>query len=493
LPRINHATTPLLKTYRDYDLDGRLIRWELKNGVSYIRRDVVWDNASRVTQLKDLLTTTQANNQGFGYDALDRLTTTKLGTTTTPIQTLAYDAIGNRTSATINGIMSTYNLPTNSHKLSSTVGGTNPRAFTYDAMGNLINDGKYTYTYWNNGRINTVTWVTGTTTNTATYNINALGQRVRKATPSSVVGTRRFMYDEAGRLAGEYDSAGKLVQETVWLGDVPVATLRPKSGSTTTPIAIDIFYVHADHLGTPRVITRPSDNKVVWKWDSTEAFGNSLPNENPSALGNFKYNLRMPGQYFDQETGTFYNYFRDYDPSLGRYVQSDPIGLAGGINTFGYVSGKPLKSVDSKGLVEWSGSFGGLAAIDGGGGAVYAFELTSECKCGKRYTIKGVASFVAAGLGATYTASGAASGFRDNNSCPEPDVANGFASMASASSVFGGGFSCSKVKLGGLYSTLPRCSGPAFGFDVSAGVYFGASVVLQVSSVECGGGSGSCP
>jgi RHS repeat-associated protein len=111
-----------------------------------------------------------------------------------------------------------------------------------------------------------------------------------------------------------------------------------------------VFYVHADHLGTPRVITRPSDNKVVWKWDSAEAFGNSLPNENPSALGAFKYNLRMPGQYFDQETGTFYNYFRDYDPQLGRYVQSDPIGLRGGMSTFGYVMGDPLAKRDPFGL-----------------------------------------------------------------------------------------------------------------------------------------------
>jgi RHS repeat-associated protein len=111
-----------------------------------------------------------------------------------------------------------------------------------------------------------------------------------------------------------------------------------------------VFYVHADHLGTPRVITRPSDNKVVWKWDSTEAFGNNAPNENPSALGNFKYNLRMPGQYFDQETGTFYNYFRDYDPALGRYIESDPIGLGGGVNTYSYVRASPLMYIDPYGL-----------------------------------------------------------------------------------------------------------------------------------------------
>ena len=225
-----------------------------------------------------------------------------------------------------------------------------PCVLSYDAMGNLTNDGKYTNTYLNNGRLRKVAWTVGTTTNTVTYDLNALGQRVRKAAPSSVAGTRRFMYDEAGRLAGEYDSAGKLVQETVWLGDTPIATLRPKSGSITTPIAIDTFYVHADHLGTPRVITRPTDNKVVWSWENTEAFGNNAVNENPSALGAFSYNLRMPGQYFDQETGTFYNYFRDYDPGIGRYVQSDPIGLGGGVSTFGYVGGNPIANYDPFGL-----------------------------------------------------------------------------------------------------------------------------------------------
>ena len=307
-------------------------------------------------------------------------------------------------------IISTYNLPTNSHKLSSTVGCTNPRTFMYDAMGNLSNDGQYDYAYGNRGRINAVTWVAGTTTNTVTYDINALGQRVRKTASSSVGGTRRFMYDEAGRLTGEYESAGNLVQETVWLGDLPVATLRPQSGSTTTPIAIDIFYVHADHLGTPRAITRPTDNKVVWSWENMEAFGNNLPNENPSALGTFTYNLRMPGQYFDQETGTHYNYYRDFDPNTGRYVQSDPIGLKGGINTYGYVKGNPLSQVDPNGLCacnggkwdqnpgirdwQFSAAFGGYFSM----GRVNFTCSGNYLKCTAKQVCIGGGAFAGAGL-----------------------------------------------------------------------------------------------
>ena len=75
-----------------------------------------------------------------------------------------------------------------------------------------------------------------------------------------------------------------------------------------------------------------------------------MPDENPSGLGTFDLPLRLPGQYFDKETGLHQNYFRDYDPSTGRYVESDPIGLRGGLNTYAYVGANPLKWIDRKGL-----------------------------------------------------------------------------------------------------------------------------------------------
>ncbi|WP_236822694.1 RHS repeat-associated core domain-containing protein [Andreprevotia sp. IGB-42] len=89
----------------------------------------------------------------------------------------------------------------------------------------------------------------------------------------------------------------------------------------------------------------------MWRWDS-EAFGNTQANQDPGNTGNqFVYNLRFPGQYYDAESGRHYNYFRDYDPSTGRYVQSDPIGLAGGsFSTYGYVDGSPLLHLDEFGL-----------------------------------------------------------------------------------------------------------------------------------------------
>jgi hypothetical protein len=82
----------------------------------------------------------------------------------------------------------------------------------------------------------------------ASYAHNALGQRVEK----TVYGVATiFSYDESGHLLGEYEASGALIREYVWLGDIPVATLRPNGGG------VDIFYVHTDHVNAPNRLTRP--------------------------------------------------------------------------------------------------------------------------------------------------------------------------------------------------------------------------------------------
>ncbi len=109
-------------------------------------------------------------------------------------------------------------------------------------------------------------------------------------------------------------------------------------------------FIHFDHLGTPRQVT-DQNQSVIWSWDSTP-FGDSQPNQDPDGdLQDYVLNLRFPGQYYDAETGLHYNYFRTYDPGMGRYIESDPIGLNGGLNTYSYVSARPLQLVDPTGLV----------------------------------------------------------------------------------------------------------------------------------------------
>jgi RHS repeat-associated protein len=154
------------------------------------------------------------------------------------------------------------------------------------------------------------------------------------------------VYDEQGHLLGEYDATGTPRQETIYLGDLPVAVIKPGVSGPA------VYYVYADHLHAPRVLTRASDQQMVWRWDHADPFGLTPPDENPSGLGAFTYNLRFPGQVFDKETNNHYNYFRNYDPQTGRYVQSDPIGIEGGINTYSYVNMNPLRTIDQYGLFD---------------------------------------------------------------------------------------------------------------------------------------------
>ena len=131
----------------------------------------------------------------------------------------------------------------------------------------------------------------------------------------------------------------------MWHNGSPVAQIE-KSGVTE-----NLIRLHTDHLATTRLAT-DNTGKVVWRWDG-EAFGATLPNEDPDGDGVLvALNLRFPGQYADVETGLFYNYFRYYDPKVGRYITSDPIGLDGGDNTYRYVGNDPLGNFDPFGLFQ---------------------------------------------------------------------------------------------------------------------------------------------
>ncbi|RDZ29667.1 RHS repeat-associated core domain-containing protein [Lysobacter silvisoli] len=188
------------------------------------------------------------------------------------------------------------------------------------------------------------------------YAYNALGERVLSTVPG-ITGNpdgsggtpdvhTYTVYDESGRWLGDYDTNGAVLQQAIWLDDLPVGLLAGAGANQK------LHYIEPDHLGTPRAVIDRTRNLAIWTWAlQGEAFGNSPPNQDPDLDGtNFVFDMRFPGQRYDAATGLNYNYFRDYDAGSGRYAQSDPIGLSGSINTYGYANANAVSFTDPLGL-----------------------------------------------------------------------------------------------------------------------------------------------
>jgi RHS repeat-associated protein len=144
---------------------------------------------------------------------------------------------------------------------------------------------------------------------------------------------------------------GTYILTAVTTDDLDTSTTSAPVNVTVNQAVVQGYYIEVDHLNTPRLVADAAGT-TVWKWDQQEPFGINVPDENPSAVGAFDLPLRLPGQYFDQETNLHYNMSRDYDPSIGSYRQSDPMGLKAGHNTYAYVGGNPLRYADPLGLTQ---------------------------------------------------------------------------------------------------------------------------------------------
>src|SRR6185437_293022 len=296
--------------------------------------------------------------ESYQYDALYRLTTTT--THGSLLETDACDKTGDRLSKSAAGLATgTYAYTPGTHQLASIAG----VAFANDANGNTTGSviGTIPYGFGYNGRTRLTTAQANQQT-VATYTYNAWGQRIGKVTGGS---TERYAYDQANHLIGEYGNATN--RDYIWVDDLPVAVIdNTINGSVTTSTA---NYIIADGLNTPRRVMNAAGT-TIWSWP---VLGNPFGEQPPTSSTGYVLNLRYPGQYYDAETNTNYNLFRTYEPATGRYLQSDPIGLAGGISTYAYVSGDPIDYVDPNGLwqitIEGGYFFGGQITFGNNGGS----------------------------------------------------------------------------------------------------------------------------
>jgi RHS repeat-associated protein len=328
--------------------DGRLALRRLKTntGVSRSLLTYAYDNDDNITGITDNVTPT--NSRTFGYDARGRLTQAVTQTGSFAREDIIHDANGNRTAverrigANDNAPAQTdiYTRTAGTNKLASIDGTFGNRNITYDARGNTLGEIRsggisVTTAYDGYGRLTSLTR-TGEEDQANIY--NGMDQRVLVS--SGITGggtsTRRFVYDPDGRVLGEYGtSASNVIAERIWMNP-EVADSGMFGGDDGTggyaPIAIvagtTLIWVHANNMGVPQLYT--------------DAAGAIIATPDYTLPG-------FPGQ-FRTFADLYYNKYRDYDVSTGRYIQADPIGLAGGQSPYSYAMGNPLRYTDAQGL-----------------------------------------------------------------------------------------------------------------------------------------------
>lgn len=312
----------------NYDTDRRLTGISVAGNGTGLTQSLTYafDSADRITDITNAVDA--ANTWDFTYDNMSRVIGAQAAGN--PLANFGYDLIGNRTSRGTDGVQNVaLNYPATSSRLQSYVTSTLTRNFGYSPNGDTTSmtgmDGvANTFTYDPFGRLSTHTRA-GVTTN---YTVNALDQRMAKGNSAS---TSRYVYAGFNQMLAE--NTGGSWTSYIYSGIEPVAMVRGGQ----------IYYIHTDHLSRPESVTN-SGKAVVWKANNN-AFSRGVMLDTFGGL-----NFGFPGQYWDSESSLWHNGFRDYEQTGGRYLQSDPIGISGGLNTYAYVDANPVSYADPLGL-----------------------------------------------------------------------------------------------------------------------------------------------
>lgn len=353
-----------LTDWRIFDQDGRITSWSLADEAAplqYISQEFGYADDRNLTSVADNLDPLKSQSYWYTANGFLQNASGPWGDLTFYV-----DDTGNITHRILDDGSTTttqnFGIPWDSNRLAQeTTDSVLTRQFTSDAAGNIITENNIpasttkAFTYNHAGQLATMdvnSVIEGT------YGYDYLSRLTTRTLPGSST-TLHFVHDLDGNIIAEYDAAGTVLHEYIWLEERPLAVV---DHSGTSPV---IYHVHADHLGRPVMMTDDAKTKV---WEAIYLpFGGVHSLTGPASLDH-----RFPGQWFQLESGLHYNWHRHYDPTTGRYLQPDPLCMPDGPNRWAYASNNPIEIVDPTGQLTW------LAGPTIFGGGNLAFQLWSS-------------------------------------------------------------------------------------------------------------------